>query len=237
MPSDTTSNDPLAEYDLGGVDCPLCENRGYIIERGSGLFDVYSHECACMKKRRSLRSLRKAGVEDMARRYTLEAYQTDTPRRTQIKDAARRFVESPEGWFFIVGQTGSGKTHICTAICTALIERGRELVFMPWVDESKRLKASVMDNDTHGKRLEKFKTVPVLYIDDFLKGGASDADLKLAFEILNARYNDTALRTIISSEIELDGIMKLDEAVGGRIYERSRGFTVKAPPENWRLRA
>ena len=42
---------------------------------------------------------------------------------------------------------------------------------------------------------------------------------------------------MISSETDLERITALDEAVGGRIYERSRGFAVMAPPENWRLRA
>jgi DNA replication protein DnaC len=89
--------------------------------------------------------------------------------------------------------------------------------------------------DWYQAKIKKLKRVPVLYIDDFFKGGASDADIKLAFEILNARYNDTALRTIISSEIDLDGLMRIDEAIGGRIYERSRGFAVMAPGENARL--
>ena len=78
--------------------------------------------------------------------------------------------------------------------------------------------------------------MPVLYIDDFLKGGASDADIRLAFEILNARYNDSKLKTIISSEMDLTAILNRDEALGGRIYERAKKNVLRAPGKNWRLR-
>ena len=63
----------------------------------------------------------------------------------------------------------------------------------------------------------------------------TDADINLAFEILNARYNDPMLRTVISSELPVEKILAIDEAVGGRIVERARGFICKAPPENYRL--
>ena len=236
--SNMMSSESLADYGLGGVDCSRCGNTGQLIERGPALLELHVYECPCMRQRRSLRSLRKAGMEDMAKRYTLDRYAADTPHREKVKAAAERFTKSKTGWFFISGQTGSGKTHICTAICTVLMEeQGGEVYFMPWRDESTALKSGITDREWYEARIKKLQTVPVLYIDDFLKGGSSDADLRLAFQLLNARYNDTALRTIISSEINLEDITGLDEAIGGRIYERSRGFAVMAPPENWRLRA
>lgn len=231
-----TAPDILAEYDLGGVNCKLCDNTGRIIQRGPGLLELHVYECGCMKRRRSLRSLRKAGMEDMARRYTLKNYVADNKHRAAVKDAAMRYINSTDGWFFIAGQSGSGKTHICTAICTAIMRKqDSEVYFMPWRDDSVELKQRMKQEDWYQARIKKLKRVPVLYIDDFFKGGASDADIKLAFEILNARYNDTTLRTVISSEIDLDGLMRIDEAIGGRIYERSRGFAVMAPSENVRL--
>lgn len=231
-------SETLADYGLGGVDCPRCKNTGQLIERGPALLELHVYECPCMKQRRSLRSLRKAGMEDMARRYTLENYITDSKHREAVKNAALKFLESSAGWFFIAGQSGSGKTHICIAICTALIEKySREVFFMPWRDVSTSLKTGVKEREWYEAQMNKLKTVPVLYIDDFLKGSANEADLRLAFEILNSRYNDTGLRTIISSETDLAGITALDEAIGGRIYERCRGFAVIAPQENWRLRS
>jgi DNA replication protein DnaC len=226
----------LEDFDLGGVDCPLCGNTGHLVEKGEELLEIHVKECPCMKTRRSLRSLRKAGMEDMAKRYTFDNYQADTPKRKSIKETAQRFAESDEGWFYIAGQSGSGKTHICTAICTKIMERNSEITFMPWRDDSTAIKTGITDREWYESKIQKLKQTPVLYIDDFLKGGCSEADKRLAFEILNARYNDTRLRTIISSELTLDRVLAEDEATGGRIYERSRGFVVMAPEENWRLR-
>ncbi len=122
-------------------------------------------------------------------------------------------------------------------ICTGLMERGgTEIGFMPWREEATALKTGIGDRAWYEGRIRRLKRVPVLYIDDLFKGGATEADVRLAFEILNARYNDTALRTLISSELDLNAILRIDEATGGRIYERSRGFAVRAPDEDLRLR-
>ena len=64
---------------------------------------------------------------------------------------------------------------------------------------------------------------------------ASDGDLNVAFELLNARYN-ARKRTIISGERTIGAIMDIDEAIGSRIYERSKnGYCFETSPENWRL--
>lgn len=116
------------------------------------------------------------------------------------------------------------------------MDTGKAVRYMLWRDASAELKGLLTDGDEYQARIKPFKTVPVLYIDDFLKGGHSDADIRLAFEILNSRYNDSALRTIISSELSLFEILGLDEATGGRIYERAKGYVIESPRENWRLR-
>lgn len=195
----------------------------------------YTKECECMAKRRSLRRIRKSGMEDMLSRYTFEAYETPDTTRTCIKMVAERFCKADSGWFYISGRSGSGKTHICTAICSRFIESGKEVYYMKWRDESRFLKALV-NTDEIEKPLEKLKRVPVLYIDDFFKGGVSEADVRIAFEILNSRYNDTKLRTVISSELMIEDILDIDESLGGRIKERSKGYLLSAPNENWRLR-
>lgn len=163
-------------------------------------------------------------------------YVADTPERKKVLRAAEEFCKTDSGWFFISGKSGSGKTHICTAICGRLMDMNKNVRYMLWRDETVLLKALTTDGEAYQSRIKPFKSVPVLYIDDFLKGGHTEADLRLAFEILNSRYNDSSLRTIISSEMSLFDILGLDEAVGGRIYERAKGFVLDAPHENWRLK-
>lgn len=239
--SNTTKS--LEAYDLGGVDCPLCGNTGQRIVKGEGLLDVRVFECECMNVRRSLRTIRNSGMSDMLERYTLDNYLTPDAERRAIKQSAEEFIKAPEGWYYIAGRSGSGKTHICTAICGELIRRGKRTLYMLWRDESTKLKSGLTDREWYEKRIDRLKTVPVLYIDDFFKARktegqtkVTDGDVNLAFEILNCRYNDKKLRTIISSELTLPEILDIDEATGGRIYERARGFVKKAPAENWRLK-
>ena len=189
-----------------------------------------------MAKRVSVRRLERSGLKDAVNRYTFKNYVADTMERKKVLYAAEDFCRNGKGWFFISGKSGSGKTHICTAICSRLMEQNKNVRYMLWRDETVLLKALTTDGEEYQSRIKPFKSVPVLYIDDFLKGGHTDADIRLAFEILNSRYNDSSLRTIISSELTLFEILGLDEAVGGRIYERSRGYVLEAPRENWRLK-
>ena len=42
--------------------------------------------------------------------------------------------------------------------------------------------------------------------------------------------------TIISTERSLDEILEIDEAVGSRIYERSKAYYLPLHAMNWRLR-
>ena len=92
----------LEDFGLGGVDCPLCQNKGYIISRGKDGFSLVSRECECMTKRRALRSLRQSGLEDLLKTYTLESYQTPDAQHKAIKQTALSFLDVKEGWFFLI---------------------------------------------------------------------------------------------------------------------------------------
>lgn len=231
----STPDSPLVECGLDNVDCPVCHNTGCIVTKAAD-GTLKAAECSCMAKRVSIRNLERSGLKDAISRYTMQAYVADTPERKKVMSAAVEFCEAERGWFFISGKSGSGKTHICTAICSKLMDKGKAVRYMRWRDDSIMLKALTTDGEEYQRLIQPFKSVPVLYIDDFLKGGHSEADIRLAFEILNSRYNDSSLRTIISSEMTLFEILGLDEATGGRIYERAKGFVIESPRENWRLR-
>lgn len=226
---------PLAECGLDNVDCPVCHNTGCIVTKAAD-GTLKAAECACMAKRVSLRRIDQSGLRDSLLRYTMQNYVTDTAERRKVYNAAEDFCRNDKGWFFISGKSGSGKTHICTAICSKLMDKGKAVRYMRWRDDSIMLKALTTDGEEYQRLIQPFKSVPVLYIDDFLKGGHTEADIRLAFEILNSRYNDSALRTVISSELSLFEILGLDEATGGRIYERAKGYVIESPRENWRLK-
>jgi DNA replication protein DnaC len=62
--------------------------------------------------------------------------------------------------------------------------------------------------------------------------------VNLAFEILNYRYANKSL-TLISTEKTIDEIISLDDALGGRIYQMSKNYSMNIAYDrnkNYRLR-
>ena len=228
---------------LQHYNCEKCKNRGdtaYIND--DGVFAL--KRCDCMDIRNSNERIAKSGLADLIQKYTFDKYNTTEKWQESIKASAKAFVNDTHGnWFFIGGQVGSGKTMICTSIAAELLSQGKRTAYMLWRDEIVPLKANVNDYDEYESRMNYFKTVPVLYIDDFLKVEKgkmpTSADVNIAFELLNYRYNDPELTTIISSEFTTKDIINIDEAVGSRIYERSKKYQININADinkNYRLR-
>ena len=217
-----------------GYECSLCRNRGYIAKVEEDRLVV--GDCRCMEARKAVRRLRRSGLKDVIRLYTFERFEAREPWQQTLKEAAMDYARNPEGWFALCGQSGCGKTHLCTAICRELLLSGRNVRYMLWRDEIVRLKQG---GEELQDLLESFKTAQVLYIDDLFKTGdgrPTAADINYAFEILNYRYNNPSLLTILSSELTEDELLAVDEAVGGRIYERAKAFTIgRSREKNYRL--
>lgn len=226
---------------LDGPDCPVCHNRGYVVkvdEKGNQA----CAECSCMARRRSLKRIERSGLRDLLCAYTFDTFQTVEPWQAEMKRKAQAFLSDNEGkWFAAMGSVGSGKSHICTAICGELLNAGMEVRYMLWRDEGGRLKAAVNDSEEYERLIGPLKTVKVLYIDDLFKTQKgkeiSQGDINLAFELLNYRYVNRRLVTIISSEKTIEDILSIDEAVGSRIFERCKDYYLPLTGrKNWRLR-
>ena len=146
-----------------------------------------------------------------------------------MKNKALEYLNSQKSaWFFISGTPGSGKTHICTAICGEFIKRGVDTRYVKWREAAPKLKALVKFPEEYAEELDKLKTCELLYIDDFLKGNVTDADINLSYELLNYRYCER-LRTVISGERSIEEIISIDEATGSRIFELAKGFVIAMP--------
>ena len=117
---------------------------------------------------------------------------------------------------------------------------------MLWRDDVVKIKGAVTDHDEYSRLMDEYKNIDVLYIDDLFKTGKADdntvqkptgADINAAFEIINYRYNNPSLLTIISSELSQDELIDIDEAIGGRIYEKSTAFSIgKNRDRNYRIK-
>lgn len=244
-------NNTIGDRDKAdGYNCPTCKNKGYIaklVDNGDGSYSHCIADCKCVEVRNSIMRMKRSGLKDIITDYTFGKYEDSEPWQKTMKTAAMEFAKNPDGWFFLGGQSGCGKTHLCTAICREFLLSGRSVQYMLWRDDVVPIKAAVNDVDTYRKLIDRFKTADVLYIDDLFKTGKAPdgsemkitgADINVAFEIINYRYNNPAVVTIISSELSEDELIDIDEATGGRIYERAKtAFSIaKDRKKNYRIR-
>lgn len=227
---------------LQGYDCPACRNRGYIWHVEDG--EKWTERCACMQKRADIARLRRSGLEKLAAKCTLKTFETTEDWQKLMLDTAKAYLADRErGWFYVAGQTGCGKTHLCTAVAVKMLRAGASTRYVRWTELAQQARAMRFDADEYNALLHPLKTCRVLYIDDLLKTRGNkppnEQEYQIALEIINARYCDPALLTIISTELTLSEVCAIDEALGGRIAERASQYTLQIARKdgrNYRLR-
>ncbi len=221
-----------------GVPCEKCGGGGYLLDvREDG--SRYTKPCSCTPLREARARLKNVGMLERAERDTFPAFIAREPYQREMKEKAMAFCrEEKKGWLMLCGQTGCGKTHLCVAVLGQLAKQGYSIQVMPWVNVAMSLKNPDADREAI---LKPYQTAQVLYIDDFLKGDPTRTGFDAAFTVLNDRYNDQKLITIISTERTPEELGKFDKAIRGRIAERC-GVTkylcvvATAPERDYRLR-
>lgn len=230
--------------------CPKCLDSGWLDfydKNGNRL----AKKCECRLAREAEERLQASGLAEAVSIQTFDAFRTDTPVQEHTKRVAQQYLvdlfdnadPQRKPWLYVGGNPGSGKTHICTAVCGEILKHNVGVRYMQWLEESKKLKYAVND-ESFSDSVNEFVNPSVLYIDDLLKQKYTEhpvfteADIKIAFMILNARYLMNK-PTIISSEWDLiDQLMEADEGVFSRVYERCKKHIVsidRNPENNYRL--
>lgn len=213
-----------------GVQCPKCGNHEYtwIVRDG----ERYTRECECKKQRDSLARIRKSGLAEQMQRCTFESFDTSSAWQETAKRKVLQFChDKNRGWLLLCGQSGAGKSHLCTAAAAKFLKAGASVRYMRWVEQSTLLKSCVSDDYEYLRRIKPLRECRVLYVDDFWKTQhgqlPTPADVRLAFDLLDYRYCNRGLITIISTERTAAELMEIDPAVGGRIYEMSEGYRLE----------
>lgn len=209
-----------SQGNLDTYNCPKCRNRGIFYKLVGE--NVYQVECECLEIRKSIERLDRSGITEKMKENTFDTYIVTEKWQEVLKTRCMEFVDNFKlgDSIFLSGQSGSGKTHLCTAICSNLV-RKYPLKYALWGDIVTKLQASIFKDDVYTQVSNELKTVDILYIDDLFKcisDKTAQSELKIAFKILNDRELGHKT-TIFSSELTINEISTLDEAVAGRIVK------------------
>lgn len=235
--------------DNGAPKCPVCGGTGWEWLGYDKQLYSWVKACSCSAVANAKRRIAQSGLSELLASCTFDSFQTRELFQKELARTAAAYVnavtskaQTEKPWLYVGGQPGCGKTHICTAVCGKLLEAGFDVVYMVWTTEARRLKALVNDA-AFDSAILPFVGSTVLYIDDLFKQGPgvkpSDADIRIAFEILNARTNQNKA-TIISSERMVNELVELDEGTISRVIQRAKGYTLsiaRDQSKNFRLGA
>ena len=248
-----TPDGVISEIESPTYECELCHDSLYINYRDENGY-LIAKPCECYARQQAKRLLQASGLADAVDKQTFDSFVTETPLQEAMKSKAHDYLEQllllrgnkeiKKPWLYVGGNPGSGKTHICTAVCGELLKNNVPVRYMQWITESKPLKFSV-NNDNFDDMISDYVKPSVLYIDDLFKQKYTpnpvftDADVRVAFAIFNARYLMDK-PTIISSEWDLiDHLLEADEGVFSRVYERCQDYTIivsRKKANNYRMR-
>jgi len=197
--------------------CAECNKMGKVLRRDEEGHD-FGNPCRCRQKAWSARMARQSGLHE---EFTFSNFKTGTPWQHAIKSRAMEYANNPKGGFLITGTPGCGKTMLCSSIAHVLLMNGMSVKYMRWVKDATTLKSIVNEAGLYKEQMDSYSNAEVLVIDDLFKQGVTTGDIRLAFDLIDRRYNKP---TIISSEKSIKDITAIDEAIGSRIYELCTKF-------------
>ena len=201
--------------------------------------------CKCREVKIYKRILENSGISEAFQKRTFKNFIT-TNKPQQVIDArnmAIRYVkefdnlkDAKNNSIAFLGQVGSGKTHLSIAIANELMKKNIGVLYMQYREAIIQLKQCIMDEENYNREIDKYKNATVLLIDDLYKGKITDSDRNIMFETINYRYLKSS-PIIVSSELTVDAIIDIDEAIGSRIVEMCKGhiFEFSGQELNYRL--
>lgn len=156
---------------------------------------------------------RESGMSVRFMQRTFDTFNVDDNNRvayTFAKEYAVRFDEQlptqgkaaqSKNGLFIMGSPGTGKTHLAAAIANSVMEKGEYVMFGTMIDLLGKIKEMFRYEGGEAEMLRKYKTVPLLVIDDIGKEPPTDWAVSTIYNIINGRY-EACLPTVVTSNYE-----------------------------------
>ncbi|AZV50335.1 hypothetical protein DIC78_15725 [Bacillus halotolerans] len=216
-------------------ECSKCKDQLGYIENRDG-YEVWVR-CKCIERRRIRKLMNSSDITAEFEKLKFKNFTTEG-KPAVVKDAYDTAVEYYKDFdsirgtrsnsIALLGQPGSGKTHLLTAISNKLIKSKNIAVqYFPYVEGFNDLKD---DFDKLEEKLNRIKEIEVLFIDDLFKPmngkpRATDWQVEQTYSVINYRYLNHK-PVLISSELDIEKLVEIDEALGTRIYEMCADYCV-----------
>lgn len=226
--------------DSGLYKCPICDETGWIYNDEKNLYT----KCECVDKQKSIDLLIKTGLSKEQLKTSFKNFIPWNEEVKSMKEVATSYYLSFEkvkdtdnNSLALLGESGSGKTHLISALINNFVSnKNIDIAYISYIDTLIELKQNVLNAEIYQNKISKYKKAKILVIDDLFKGGYTDSDIRIMLEIINYRYS-VKLPIMISSELFINDLIKIDKALGGRIAERTKGhiYEIKGTKNNYRL--
>ena len=244
---DTINRIKSRKADKSQYQCEKCKDAKVImIIDGEG--NLVARDCECQAKATALRYMRMSGISEIDLKKTISDYQTFNEAELKAaKVTAHNYMTRFRGIRFdrhnsllLSGKPGTGKTMLGIAVVNNMLNDGIPALYVSYREMITNLKQLQYGTEEQKLRfadeMERLKNIGVLFVDDLFKGSESDADKAIMYDIINHRYLK-GKAIIISTEKTPDELIKVDEALGSRIVEMCKVYTVTFKnAQNYRLR-
>ena len=228
--------------------CDKCKDVKVIMVKDSQTGRMVARDCDCAAKANALRYMRMSGISEIDLKKKVDDYKTfNEAELKRAKVAVSTYITRFRGIRYdrhnsllLSGKPGTGKTHLGIAVINHILNDGIPALYVSYREMITELKQLQYGNEEQKARfvdeMNRLKNIGVLFVDDLFKGSESDADKSLMYDIINHRYLK-GQAIIISTEKTPDELIKVDEALGSRIVEMCKGYTVVFKnAQNYRLR-
>ena len=181
---------------------------------------IYEYESVCKfeKARRNAERIKQnfksAKISTDYLNKTFEDYEVDANNKNAVQ-TAKKILQGKERGAYFFGAFGTGKTFLAAIIANEFVKKGVSVLFYKVPFLVKDLQDAMFDKTDRfheSTLLKQICEVPVLILDDFgMSGKVSTYAAGRLSMIIDARYENSKLATIITSNLSLKALQeKLD---------------------------